>query len=98
MITSFRTDGNTKCEQPLGFHNHQNSAHLNLGIHNQLTVQIFVPALELIPCNSCVCDMCLFVFSDIVEEDQTEWEDSGYAEACLCSHSAVQEEDWEAND
>lgn len=38
--------------------------------------------------------MCLFVFSDIVEEDQTEWEDSGYAEACLCSHSAVQEEDW----
>ncbi|KAM8744724.1 small RNA 2'-O-methyltransferase isoform 1-T1 [Acanthopagrus schlegelii] len=35
---------------------------------------------------------------DTVEEDQTDWDDSGYAEACLCSHSAEQEEDWEAND
>ena len=47
---------------------------------------------------SCVCGTCLFVFSDTVEEDQTDWDDSGYAEACLCSHSAEQEEDWEAND
>lgn len=41
--------------------------------------------------------MTVFVLLDQEdEEDHNDLEDSGYAEASQCSHSAVDKEDWEA--
>lgn len=46
----------------------------------------------------CSGDWHLIVFLELEEDDDYCLEDSGYAEAIQHSHSAEQEEDWEAND